>query len=81
MKLRITVLALLAAAVALPLATILPTTAKYVSIILPIVLGFAAAWRWGSLALIVSGIFAMAAGLAKESLALPLVAATARSSW
>ena len=56
------------AAVALPLATILPTTAKYVSIILPIVLGFAAAWRWGSLALIVSGIFAMAAGLASQHL-------------
>ncbi len=54
------------AAVALALATVLPTAAKFVSIILPVLFGFAAMFRWGSMALIVAGFFAIVAGFGSQ---------------
>jgi hypothetical protein len=54
------------AAVALLLATVLPTLAKYVSILLPVLLGFLAAFRWGSPTLIVAGLMAVAAGVGSQ---------------
>jgi len=50
------------AAIAMAVATVMPTLGKYVSILLPVLLGFAAAFRWGSMALIVAGFFGVAAG-------------------
>lgn len=54
------------AAIAALLALSAPTFAKYLSLILPVLLGFAAMFRWGSVALVVSGLFAMAGGLASQ---------------
>lgn len=53
-------------AIALSIATVMPTLAKYAGIILPVLLGFAAAFRWGSLALIVAGFFGVAAGFGSQ---------------
>ncbi len=54
------------AAIAVLLAMVAPTLAKYVSLILPVLLGFAAMFRWGSVALVVSGFFAMAGGFGSQ---------------
>ncbi len=53
-------------AIAVLLAIVFPTLAKYASIILPVLFGFFAAFRWGSLSLIVAGFFAMAGGLGSQ---------------
>lgn len=55
------------AAIALLVAMAAPTLAKYVSLILPVLLGFAATFRWGSAALIVAGFFAMAGGFGSQA--------------
>ena len=53
-------------AISLAIAIVMPTLGKYVSILLPVLLGFAAAFRWGSLALIVAGFFGVAAGFGSQ---------------
>lgn len=54
------------AAIAVLLASVLPTLAKFVSIILPVLFGFFAAFRWGGMALILAGFFAMAGGFGSQ---------------
>lgn len=47
----------------LALATVQPLLANYLGLFLPVLLGFGAAARWGSISLIVGGLFAMAGGI------------------
>ena len=53
-------------AVSLLLAPAMPTLANYVSLFLPVLLGFSATFRWGSPGLIVAGFFAMAGGMGSQ---------------
>ena len=53
-------------AVCLLLATVLPLLANYASLFLPVLLGFVAAFRWGSPALVIAGFFALAGGIGSQ---------------
>ncbi len=53
-------------ALAAALAVYAPLSAKYASLFIPVLIGFAAAYRFGGASLIVAGFFGMAAGFASQ---------------
>jgi|GEM_PF-128172 len=53
-------------ALAAALAVYAPLAAKYASLFIPVLIGFAAAFRFGSISLIVAGFFGLAAGLTSQ---------------
>lgn len=53
-------------ALAAALAVYVPLVAKYASLFIPVLIGFAAAYRFGCASLIVAGFFGMAAGFASQ---------------